>query len=230
MDPCATIPYFAGTQIVDGDESDLCELPSFSVDFVSANGFVHIDHSGSNDPSNERPETATVRLGWSATGLHAFIRVSDPYLAPASTLGSIWNGDGVEVFFTTATDLAGDPATDQATHAAISASLSLAASVSTDGGTATHAPLPRSLYETVITADGYVVELRLPWGSGRPSSGSTIAFDFALNSADNAPPPTGDGRDAQALLHLAGLSTSTTCLAEARPWCDDRTWCRPTLE
>jgi hypothetical protein len=226
VDPCALVPRFDATQVVDGNDDEFCNLPSFVLDFGVNNDFIQLDHSGSND----RPETATVRFGWSPSGLHVFITVTDPYLVPAGELSSIWNGDGVELFFTTDTSLVGNPATDLATHVAASADPSLAASVSTTAGIANHTPLLASRYETIVTGDGYDVELLLPWRSSAPASGDQIAFDLALDSADDEPLGAPDGRDAQALLHLATVSSPTPCPGSARPWCDDRTWCTPTLE
>ena len=71
---------------------------------------------------------------------------------------------------------------------------------------------------------------RSPWPGDPPSSGAEMAFDIALNSADNDPAGAPDGRDAQAILHNGSPGGSSPCGDTAEPWCDDRTWCKPTAQ
>jgi hypothetical protein len=225
MDPCSSIPQFAGNQNVDGDDSDVCSLPSFELNTDNA-GHVNVIHDG----SESRPESASVRLGWSSQGLHAFITVTDPAVVPNNVLEEIYEGDSVEFMFaSSASGLSGNTGSDPAAHASIAASPGLAASVSTVDATPSSSPLDASSYETTVTSEGYTVELLVPWPGSAPSAGSTIAFDLALNSADDEPAGAPDGRDAQAILYLGSVSNSP-CGDPAEPWCDDRTWCTPTLQ
>jgi len=112
------------------------------------------------------------------------------------------------------------------------------------------APLPdiaRWAYRTV--AGGYEFELYLPWALlGRqtaPAPGTTIALDLGLGTNDDPAYwswwPTTDqvvpaGLAGQVFLAIqplpAGATTSCRPLTtdRANPWCDDRTWCQPTLE
>ncbi|MBN2194372.1 MAG: hypothetical protein JW751_16265 [Polyangiaceae bacterium] len=228
IDPCSTIPRFQGAQTLDGDDSDVCALPTFAIDFFDANDAV-LEH-GTTVPESERPESASVRVGWSPAGLHLFITVSDPLREPARLVSSVWEGDGVEVLFTSSgSKLDGDPATDRAFHAIFAGAPSLAGRVTTRNGVSSISTLNATWYETSVRPDGYVVETLLPWTDVTPSSGANIAFDFALNSADGQP-LGGVGRDAEALLRLAPVSTTSPCLEDPKPWCDTRTWCTPTLE
>jgi len=225
MDPCDSIPQFTGTQTVDGNDGDVCSLPSFVLNTDSAQ-HVRVDHTG----SESRPESASVRLGWSSAGLHAFITVTDPAVVPNGALEEIWNGDGIELMFaSTAQGLTGNTGSDPATHTSIAATPGLAASIQTVGGSASSSALASDSYETSVVAPGYTIELLLPWPGSAPSSGTQIAFDMALNSADDDPAGAPDGRDAQAILYLGSVGGST-CGDTAEPWCDDRTWCTPTLE
>ncbi len=225
MDPCVVIPYYSGTQTVDGNGAEICTLPFFELNTDTA-GHVRVDHTG----SESRPESAKVHLGWSEAGLHAYITVTDPAVLPSSNIAEIYAGDSVELMFASnATELTGNPGSDPTTHASIAATPGLAAAISTVNGSASSSPLAENSYQTSVVAPGYTIEVLLPWPGTAPSSGTQIAFDLALNSADDEPADAGDGRDAQAILYLGSVSSSP-CGDTAEPWCDDRTWCTPTLE
>jgi len=231
MDPCGSIPRFEGRQTVDGSDADLCSLPTFVLNFTDGDVYVHVDHEGSNDAGNKRQETATVRLGWSEAGLHGFVTVTDAFLFASGRddPGYIWNGDGVEVFVAgSASGLTGNSGRDAVTHVQFGAAPSLAAAVKTVDGSASHSALPASQYVTSVVSGGYTIEFLLPWAGGAPSSGAEMAFDLALNSADNEPAGAPDGRDAQAILHNGSPGGASPCGDNAEPWCDDRTWCTPT--
>jgi hypothetical protein len=107
--------------------------------------------------------------------------------------------------------------------------------------------LAKWAYRTV--AGGYEFELFLPWALlGRatpPASGTTIALDlgFGTNNDPNywsfwpsAPQLGTPGTSGQTFLAIRPLpsGTTTSCAplqpTNALPWCDDRTWCQPTLE
>jgi len=102
-------------------------------------------------------------------------------------------------------------------------------------------------YRTVT--GGYEFELLLPWTmlgrSTPPSSGTVIALDlgFGTNNDPNywdfwpsAPQLGTPGTSGQSFLAINPLpnGSGTSCAplqpANAFPWCDDRTWCQPTLE
>ncbi|MBN2195384.1 MAG: hypothetical protein JW751_21375 [Polyangiaceae bacterium] len=226
MSPCEGIPEFSGAQTIDGDDADVCSLPLFGLDFSSEH--LHVDHDGAE---HDRTESLRARVGWSSAGLHVFLYVTDPaVVAAGGELGDIWNGDGVELFFApSSSGLSGNTADDAAWHGIFSANPGNAATVRTSDGTASHGELADSRYETTVTADGYTIEAQIPWPGSNPDVGAGIAFDLALNSADDAPEGAPDGRDAQAVLYIGSVG-STTCGGGAEPWCDDRTWCTPTLE
>ncbi|MBN2193650.1 MAG: hypothetical protein JW751_12605 [Polyangiaceae bacterium] len=224
--PCGRIPAFEGTQTVDGDDEDLCSLPLFELDFTSE--YLHVDHAGAE---NDRTELLTARVGWSRTGLHVFLYVTDRTMFAADGgLGDIWNGDGIELFFApSSSGLSGNTGNDEVRHVIFGAKPRRAAIVSTVDAQASHTELGAQRYETTVVEDGYTIEAQLRWPGTAPEAGDEIAFDLALNSADLAPAGTPDGRDAQAVLYV-GSHAQSTCSGEVEPWCDDRTWCTPTLD
>src|SRR5262249_20353206 len=109
------------------------------------------------------------------------------------------------------------------------------------------APLPDNAkwaYRTV--SEGYEFELFLPWNllgrSSAPTSGTAIALNLGLGTSNDpnywAWWPTlnvsgGSGMlRGQAFLAINSPGGTTSCRPnnDANPWCDDRTWCRPSLE
>ena len=230
MDPCGSIPRFLGSQTVDGSDADLCSLPTFVINFTDADIYLKVDH-GNEEDGRRRTETATVRVGWSEAGLHGFVTVTDGFLFASGQddAGSVWNGDGVEVFVAGSDSvLTGNSGNDAVTHVQFGAAPSLAVTVKTVDGSASHSALAGSQYVTSVVTGGYTIEFLLPWAGSAPSSGAAMAFDLALNSADNDPAGAPDGRDAQAILHNGSPGGSSPCGDSAEPWCDDRTWCTPT--
>jgi len=102
-------------------------------------------------------------------------------------------------------------------------------------------------YRTV--AGGYEFELFLPWvllgRSAAPAPGTIIAVDLGLGTENDpdywtfwpSSPQIGKaGTAGQSFLAIKplppGVGTSCAPLqpADALPWCDNRTWCQPTLE
>ena len=102
-------------------------------------------------------------------------------------------------------------------------------------------------YRTV--AGGYEFELLLPWAllgrSAAPAPGTVISLDLGFGTNNDpdywkfwpaSPQVTTPGTAGQSFLAIRPLpsGTSTSCAphqpGNAFPWCDDRTWCQPTLE
>ena len=84
-------------------------------------------------------------------------------------------------------------------------------------------------WATRLTADGWEVEVKLPWpGTLMPAAaGATLGFQLGLSMSETQ----GGNRVEFATLPIPTGVTGTTCPQNhAMPWCDDRTWCRPTLE
>ncbi len=186
-----------------------------------------------NSPLDGARESAIARVAWSAGFVHAYIRVTDANIVPAETVNGIYQGDSVElqIVLPATTPLTGSTALDlTALHIIVSpgvgAHKGLAAIVRTRDWTGTASALPEAQFATVQDADGYSVELRVPWptGVGVVSTGRAVSFDFALNSADAR---AGEAtRDAQALYYLGEVPRPSPCgTGSVQPYCDDRSWC-----
>jgi hypothetical protein len=222
--PCTALPRFTGTQVLDGKDDEFCSLPSFELAFASPAKII--EHNGTGKSYAER---AVTKIGWDAAGLHAFIRVHDTTFTAANP-GELWNGDGVELMFSSSTAVTGLTSADKNTlHVIVSPPV---AKYSLDyGSTGDHFPLPEGQAVSGSDATGYWVELNLPWPGTVPSAGGQIKLDMQLNAADGK---GGAGesyvRDAQAILYLGSATSSSCSSASPQPFCDNRLWCTTTLE
>jgi hypothetical protein len=225
--PCSALAHFTGTQIVDGVDDEFCNIPSFELGFspVAAGGKI-IENNGTGKSYAER---AVARIAWDAAGIHAFIRVYDSTFKPAPST-ELWNGDGIELFFSSSTSVTGLTYNDSNTlHVIVSPPI---AQISRDSSsTGTQTSLPASQFVAGTEATGYFVELNLPWPGAAPAD-AQIKFDLQLNAADGT---TGASdqyvRDAQSVLYLGSYSSTTTSCSttSVQPFCDDRLWCTTTL-
>lgn len=223
--PCSALAHFTGTQVLDGKDDEFCAIPSFELTFPSA-AKVN-EYNGAGGPYRER---AVARVGWDATGIHAFIRVYDSTFTPAQAADSLWNGDGVELMFSSSKDVTGLTSSDANTlHVMISPPN--AASVKDYSSSGTPTPLPAANFVTGSDTTGYWVELNLPWPGPAPTASAQIKFDMQLNAADGVS-KNGDGqiRDAQAVYYQAAAPASSPCGSTVYPFCDDRVWCTTTLQ
>ena len=229
--PCTGLPAFTGTQSLDGNDNDFCGVPSFELNFTNAasnGGKVKVYNPG----ANSYPERAQARVAWDAAGIHAFIRVIDPKFVPAKDLATIYNGDGIELLFTTTTSgLTGGTSQDSGLAMHVIVSPPFAARSKANGTDGTQEALPASQFSAGTESTGYKVELNLPWPGTPPTAGSQIKFDMELNSADgNSTSGDAGPRDAQAILSLGSDPGSSPCGGELFPYCDDRLWCSTTLQ
>jgi hypothetical protein len=227
--PCSALAHFTGTQNLDGKDDEFCSIPSFELNFtnVGANGKI-IENNGTGRSYAER---AVARVAWDAAGLHAFIRVYDTtFKAAAST--ELWNGDSVELFFSSSTSVTGLTYDDKNTlHVIVSPPIAQISRDTNSSGSQTS--LPTSQFVTGTDSTGYFVELNLPWPGTAPAASAQIKFDMQLNVADGATASSDlYVRDAQAVLYLGSYSSTTTsCSSSAvQPFCDDRLWCTTTLQ
>jgi hypothetical protein len=237
VDPCTSIPAFTGTQTVDGKDDDFCDVPSFVFDKAAAteHGIVN-NYNGLQD--SEFP-SVKARVAWSSAGLHAFFDVTDAKVQsvtmadPEQALTSPYQGDSVELFISsndTATGVpGGDSGAVSVTLAATGKSVSVT-TTNTDGLSTTYAELSAAQYAQAETDGGYAIEVLLPWKDGSPGSGAKVRFDLALNIADDNFGSVSDMRDAQMVYYVGTVSDQTSCPGAAEPYCDDRTWCAPTLQ
>lgn len=225
--PCTGIPAFTGTQVLDGDDSDFCNVPSFELNLQNAAKVKEYNPNGKNSP-----ERVLARVAWDASGIHAFIRVIDPKFVPAANLDNIWNADGVELMFSsTTTGLKGGTAEDSAITTHVIASPPFVARSKATGTNGAQAALETKYYVAGTTSDGYKVELNLPWPGTPPTAGAQIKFDVEMNAADGTS-TSGDAgpRDAQAMLYVGSDPGGSPCNGELFPYCDDRLWCSTSLQ
>jgi hypothetical protein len=225
--PCSALARFSGVQVVDGKDDEFCNVPSFELTQQNA-GKVLIDAYAT---AEELAERAVARVGWNEAGIHAFIRVYDTTFTAAKE-DTLWNGDSVELFFSTSTDVTGLVHNDPNTFHVI-VSPPLAQSIIDTSSSGEPSDLPKAQYASGSDSTGYWVELNLPWSATAPTAGTQIKFDMQINASDG--PITGYEdytRDGQLILYLGSTSSSTTTCSSSdiQPFCDDRLWCTTTLQ
>jgi hypothetical protein len=213
-----------GTQVVDGNGDDFCNVPGFDLAFDSTAAKINLSTEETANPG-PRPERATYRLAWSDKFVHVYIEVADPSVNPNNNPADIWNGDSVEFMISTSREVTGLTSTDANTLHVIANSV-IGVTVKGTGNSGAHTQIgDPNLFKTHTTATGYAVELKMPWPGGQTvASGASIYFDAALNGARSS----SSGRVAQALLFQGPTPASTTCTGtgnDIAPFCDDRMWC-----
>lgn len=226
---CVCMPMFVGTQVVDGLGDEFSSLAPMTFT-LSAASYVN--------PSRAMalPETVTLRAGWSDIGMHVYIHVDDPSIVPDSST-SLWNGDNVQLFVAPTAELTGTYTGTQdggAIHVLISAPDAANAShavVIYQNGPATNSPFVTGLYAGRRVAGGYDVEAQLQWlAVAKPrQSGAAMGFDLLVGAASDS----SSGLALEGGLSnypVSGPSPACDLGGRVQPGCDDRTWCRPTLE
>ena len=229
--PCTAMPKFNGTQTMDGNGDDFCDVPSFVLNKAGA----AMVHNYNNVPDTQF-EVVTARVAWGMDGFHAFFDVADSSVQtvnmadPTQAIDKVYQGDSIEVFITSSDAVTGLTGTDNnSLHVTVPASGPAVSVKTSAGGAAVHATLPTAQYAQLTTSTGYAIELKLPWPGGAPASGARVRFDLALNSADSIFGTVDDMRDAQMVYYL-GTGGATTCPGGAEAWCDDRVWCSTPLQ
>jgi hypothetical protein len=233
-DPCkSALPKFVGSQTVDGNGSELCSLPYFVLNAQNAAKVIN-----SNNVPTSQFETATARVGWDATGVHAYIDVQDTSVQtanmvdPAQATGKAYQGDSIELFFSSDPNLTGMTSKDNNSIHLIIPANGPAVSVKDSGNSGTQTALPTTQYAQATTTTGYAIEVSIPWPGTAPSAGGAIRFDLAINSADKTFTGIDKMRDGQLIFYVGSVSGSTTCQGSdgTVPWCDDRTWCQTSVQ
>ena len=232
--PCSNLPRFTGTQTVDGEGSEFCNVAPMRLDAENAAKVITYNA--------EPPEQLTARIAISASALHAYIEVTDPSVQtvnmadPSQAINQAYQGDAVELMFSSNNQVSGLTSKDANTlHVIVPANgpaVSTKASNSNGSSQGSATELPKAQYAQRQTSTGYAIELQLPWPSGvAPGAGDSIRFDLALDSADSTFGSVSDMRDGQLIYHLESVSNSTCQGQDAPvPFCDDRTWCTTTVE
>ena len=232
IDPCVGLPHFNGTQTVDGDPSDFCDIAPFELALAGAPYY--------RAPAAPLTSTtkASFRVGWSATALHVFIDVTDNSVHPniSSSLINIWNGDNIE-FYASPKVPAGlfnyARSYESGAFEVIAAPpgplppAGEAAFVSTGYASL----LLPAQYKMTLTAKGYNFEAEIPWTTAAPTAGMPMGFDAGLSDdidgLYNSASATLEYRDYYALLYNANYLGNCSSL-HTEPYCDSRNWCTPT--
>jgi hypothetical protein len=228
---CATMARFtAAQQVVDGvgDEFDGITPVVFRASDAPWTDTV---------PPPQLPEQVTFRAAWSPDGFHIHVHVDDPIVIVNPDTSKIWDGDSVEVMVANSTTFTGrfDGSNDGgALHIGVAPPAGYYTArgiiyVDPVSGTNYRYPLDNSLYAGRTVPGGYEVEVYLPWAPDTAPlvPGGSIGFQFAINAQDvPTPPDAQNGRQLTANLPMRAVDPAGCGLV----WCDDRTWCRPTLE
>jgi len=236
VNPCSSLPKFAGAQTLDGKGDDLCSVPSFVFDATNAAKVINY-----NNVPLAQFESIKGQVAWSGSGFVAFFEVTDTSVQtvnmkdPTQAIGKTYQGDSIEIMISSNNNVTGLTGTDNNTLHVIVPAEGPAVSVKTsnNGGASSgaHTALNPSQYKQQKTASGYAIEVQLPWPAGAPSAGTQVRFDLALNSADTNCSGVDDMRDGQLLYHVGAGAGATTCQGgDTVPFCDDRTWCATAVQ
>jgi hypothetical protein len=240
---CNAIPSFGGaTQVMDGEGSEFCAIPA-----VRLNNQTAAALPGGPVPDTENYESL-VRVAWSAEGLHLHFQVhqNSPVLALDPTAQDPWNrianGDDIEVFAKGDTVLTGsyggsnDLGAVQILFSPGSQSPARQSRGEIWRTGALQSLFPQDLYATRIVQGGYEVEFKLLWStlgvppSPAPASGTRIGFDLAAAFRNRADMDNPDAVFQLVYGFVAVQSSPCGSAVQAHPWCDDRTWCTPSLQ
>ncbi|MEW6752378.1 MAG: sugar-binding protein [Candidatus Latescibacterota bacterium] len=161
---------------IDGDASDWRDQ-GLVVDLLTPNG-------------PERPAPADLdgraRLAWDERGLLVLIQVTDDQILEAHDEGSLWTGDGAEVFL--ASRRGGSDAVQYLVAPGVSPEFTaLRWRLNDCRTTPALKDLPAEAeLASQKTADGYALEVRMPWAAlgVAPAAGVEAACQFYINDVD----------------------------------------------
>ncbi|HEY6560347.1 MAG TPA: sugar-binding protein [Polyangiaceae bacterium] len=236
-DACSRVPRFtAARQVVDSFGDEFCNIEAMVFDVDSCPTLIP-----SEPPS--MPESVHLRIGWSADAFHLHVRVEDPSVLVNPDPNRLWDGDAVEIYIAGVTGEAltgsyngrNDGGAIQIVLAPPGAGFDTRGRAYINPGADVHVntPITSSFYAGRLTEDGYELELRYPWlAFAEPAvEGARIAFDLAVDARDDS---DASGRQIQCIISNVFVAGESACGftdgRPAEPWCDDRTWCRPTLQ
>jgi hypothetical protein len=236
-----------GGQTVDGIDDEFCDIAAASLTPQTAQRI----EPDANAVPGELSYELLVRAAWSDYGLHFHFHVEQSSPVVASDAGvPIYLGDTVELYVKGDALLSGDYEQDAGDRYALH--LAFAAPPRAEGARyfthQTGKPLPENGVQFAvrsISAYAYEVEVQVSWQdalhSPAPQTGDeprAIGFDFSCdyldrdtgaelgfaldycvrnNPATNEPFPLEDNCSGDPSAHIAA------------PYCDDRTWCTPSL-
>ena len=156
-------------------------------------------HGKMRDPRDFDP---SLRIGWSDKGLLLLVQVKDTVVHEWENIAELWRGDCIEIF------VAPKTGTDQCLQCVVSPGSAPEWQARTrfyDHRKAKPAAKPTVQAAARKTADGYLLEVLLPWASLgiTPAAGREVAVQVFVNDDDKK----GDRHRFQALWHQAGNPT-----------------------
>ncbi|HMJ13474.1 MAG TPA: sugar-binding protein, partial [Polyangiaceae bacterium] len=174
---------------------------------------------------------------------HLHVRVVDPAVLVNPDPDRLWDGDAIEIYLAGASgeNLTGsyngtnDGGAIQIVLAPPGAGFPTRgrAFFNPSASQHTNAPINASIYAGRRTDEGYELELRYPWSAVADPAvrGARIAFDLAVGARKDS---DAGGRQIQCIISDVFVDGQSACGfpagTAAQPYCDDRTWCQPTLE
>jgi hypothetical protein len=229
-DACKSVPRLVAPQVIDGEAGDFWCIPTTSFTIGSA---------AATDPKPPPPglsEQVHTRAAWTGEGLAIHVHVVDPNVVVAPiTDPNLYDADAVEVFVSGTNALTGtfdgvaDPGAMQIIATPETASVPGRAKIYQSGD---KGPLDAAYFATKLTTDGYSIELGLPWSliRGAGTLGSSIALDVAIDVDDDATHAI--TRQVWAVWKQKSVPGTSACAGTTTSWawCDDRSWCTPSLE
>jgi hypothetical protein len=222
--------FTATSQIVDGVGDEFCNVPP--VTFTTANAPYREGHTaGSAAPLTPPSGSVTFRAAWSLDAFHLHAHVVDPTILESNDNSMLWNGDEIEIFVAGSTDFSVTYPTGTNANAIQIGIVPPSGLVGARGVVylgQNRQTLDSQYFAARLVAGGWEAEVKLPWqGTAKPTgAGDKMGFYFGLSAQNTA----GVGREEYASLPVPAVTGGTCPTAPALPWCDDRTWCKPTLK
>ncbi len=232
---CTAIPAFLGAQVVDGIGDEFCAIPATT--FVVSKGIATVNPGA----ASQIQTVVYLRMAWSPDAIHLFMNVVEP-MVHSPPPGAPFQGDAIEVYISPSSLLHGTfgaDASDVGVHLTCAAPAAAQPPFAESFGFPALTPitvLDGGQFAARLVDGGYNLEVELSWATLAtlsagpelsPGALSTIGIDFQCDIGD------GDGgRTFQSSLALQSFAGSTTCPQYVHgilPYCDDRTWCTPTL-
>jgi hypothetical protein len=222
-DPCTSLPPLLGSQTLDGEDFEFCNIAGVDVDAKTA---------------QYRPTPAAtwtsgsmrVKVAWSDKGLHLHFHVNDTTFAPAPMYSEHWRGDCIELFVAGHNRLTGvfNGVNDRGAMQIIFARPQMDGSSRAGifyGGYVT-SEISKDIYDVSNRSDGWDLEVAIPWamiaGTGI-APGSIVGLDFALNDRRDL-----TSTDADYMGYRLRMPLPVAWCGGM--YCDDRVWCQPKLE
>jgi hypothetical protein len=229
-DPCISVQRFtAAAQVIDGVGDEFCNIRAVVLD---------VDNCPTNYPKTPPalPERAYLRVAWSMAAIHLHVHVDDPLVQPNLSDDRIWDGDAVELFVTSASgsglhgsyDGTSDNGAIQIIMAPPTPSFPANARAFFNDGTSNIAV---SNVAGRLVPGGYEIEIRFPWVVPPAGPSSRIALNLSIDARDVT--DGSGGRQLECILSDVFVDGQSACGfsagTAAKPYCDDRSWCQPTL-